>query len=212
MTETKAVETPPLKPRSADKREEVLEIASEKFLKHGFDGTSINVMAREAGISKESIYRYFGSKEDLFMAVVERELLVYRKGMQETSNYYQGETMREALLIVAESTLKSASNTRTLALRRLVFQMSAHGSKAGSHYFLAGPDIAYKNLTQLFDYYKPESHFSVDELSRYFMSVVLHRTMLLRECGVQTELTDEEIKQQSATAIDAFIKAFCKRA
>ena len=86
----------PLKPRSTDKREEVLDIASENFLSKGFDGTSINVMAREAGISKESIYRYFGSKEDLFLAVVERELAVYRQGMLDTTRNYQGKTLRDA--------------------------------------------------------------------------------------------------------------------
>jgi TetR/AcrR family transcriptional regulator, mexJK operon transcriptional repressor len=209
MTDPIVSDLPPLKPRSADKREEVLDIASENFLSKGFDGTSINVMAREAGISKESIYRYFGSKEDLFLAVVERELSVYRKGMMETANYYQGETMREALQIVAESTLKSASNARTLALRRLVFQMSAHGSKVGSHYFQAGPDIAYKNLTQLFEYYKPVSEFTVDELSRYFIAMVLHRTMLLRECGVQEPLTDVEIQKLSVKTVNDFLKAFC---
>ena len=83
-----------LKPRTTDKREEVLDIASETFRSKGFDGTSINVMAREAGISKESIYRYFGSKEDLFLAVVERELEVYKQGMLETISHFQGKSLK----------------------------------------------------------------------------------------------------------------------
>jgi TetR/AcrR family transcriptional repressor of mexJK operon len=213
MTESASVPAagPVLRQRSVDKREEVLDIASENFLSKGFDGTSINVMAREAGISKESIYRYFGSKEDLFLAVVERELSVYRKGMLETSNYYQGESMRDALRIVAESTLKVASDSRTLSLRRLVFQMAAHGSKVGNHYFTAGPDIAYKNLVQLFDYYKPPSDFGVDQLSRYFIGMVLHRTMLMRECGVLEPLSDEEIRDRCSQAVNDFLLAFCPR-
>ncbi len=174
-----------LKPRTTDKREEVLDIASETFLGKGFDGTSINVMAREAGISKESIYRYFGSKEDLFLAVVERELEVYKQGMLETISHFQGKTLKEALFSVAEATLRVASNDRTLALRRLIFQMSANGSKVGSHYFTVGPDIAYQNLVRLFEHYKPEADFPVTKLSRYFTSMVLHRTMLQRECGIQ---------------------------
>lgn len=211
MTENAIPANPPLKPRSADKREEVLDIASENFLSKGFDGTSINVMAREAGISKESIYRYFGSKEDLFLAVVERELSLYQRGMMETSNYYQGETMREALLIVAESTLKVASDSRTLSLRRLVFQMAANGSRVGTHYFTSGPDIAYKNLMQLFEYYKPDSDFGVDQLSRYFIAMVLHRTMLMRECGVLEPLTDEELHQRCVQVVQDFMRAFCPR-
>jgi TetR/AcrR family transcriptional repressor of mexJK operon len=199
----------PLKPRSTDKREEVLDIASENFRVKGFDGTSINVMAREAGISKESIYRYFGSKEDLFLAVVERELTVYRQSMIDTGRNYQGKSLREALSMVADATLRVASDDRTLALRRLIFQMSANGSKVGHHYFTSGPEIAYQNLLRLFEHYKPNSVFTVDKLSRYFVSMVLHRTMLRRECGIQAPLTDEEIKQFSVSAVDDFLLAFC---
>lgn len=199
-----------LKPRSADKREEVLDIASETFLVKGYDGTSINVMAREAGISKESIYRYFGSKEDLFLAVVERELAVYRQGMLETTTNFEGKGLQDALFLVAEATLKVASNDRTLALRRLIFQMSANGSKVGNHYFTAGPDIAYQNLVSLFKHYQPESAYPVDKLSRYFISMVLHRTMLQRECGVQAPLKPEEISQRCLEAVQDFLQAFCR--
>ncbi len=198
-----------LKPRSADKREEVLDIASENFLSKGFDGTSINVMAREAGISKESIYRYFGSKEDLFMAVVERELSFYGNGMLETTNNYQGESFKEALFKVAEATLRLVSTDRTLALRRLVFQMSAKGSKVGSNYYTAGPDTAYRNLIQLFEYYKPVAAFPIDKLSRYFLSLVLHRAVLQRECGVLAKPTEPEIKQHCTEAVEDFLLAFC---
>lgn len=198
-----------LKPRSADKREEVLDIASENFLSKGFDGTSINVMAREAGISKESIYRYFGSKEDLFKAVVERELSFYGNGMLETTNNYQGESFREALYKVAEATLRLVSNERTLALRRLVFQMSANGSKVGAHYYTAGPDIAYRNLVQLFEYYRPAARFPVDKLSKYFLSLVLHRTMLQRECGVLGKMSENDIRQHCLDVVEDFLNAFC---
>ncbi len=201
-----------LKPRSADKREEVLDIASENFRAKGYEGTSINVMAREAGISKESIYRYFGSKEDLFLAVVEREMALYRQAMLDTISHFEGKSLRDALFALAEATLRVASNERTLALRRLVFHMAANGSKVGSHYFSAGPDIAYQNLSQLFVYYKPESDFDSDKLCRYFISMVLHRTMLARECGVLSELSPEEIGRRCLESVEDFLRAFCRNA
>lgn len=201
---------PTIKARSPDKREEVLDIASETFLSKGFDGTSINLMARQAGISKESIYRYFGSKEDLFLAVVERELEVYKRSMLDTRSHFHGKTLREALFNMGEATLRVASNDRTLALRRLVFQMSANGSKVGQHYFSAGPDVAYQNLVQLFEHYRPVSDYPIDKLSRYFVSMVLHRTMLARECGVQEGLSDEEIRGRSLEVVEDFLGAFCK--
>jgi TetR/AcrR family transcriptional regulator, mexJK operon transcriptional repressor len=199
-----------LRTRSVDKREEVLGIASEHFLAKGFDGTSINVMAREAGISKESIYRYFGSKEELFMAVVERELSFYGSGMLETAHNYEGESFQEALYRVAEATMRVVSTDRTLALRRLVFQMSATGSKVGANYYQAGPDVAYRNLVQLFDYYKPQSPFTAEKLSRYFLSLVLHRAVLQRECGVLQNMSESEIVQHCSETVADFLAVFCK--
>ncbi len=55
-----------LKPKA--KEQEVLDVATEYFLQHGYRGASINAMARSSGISKESIYRYFSSKQQLFEA------------------------------------------------------------------------------------------------------------------------------------------------
>src|SRR5690606_10698485 len=52
-----------LRPAPKAKEQEVLDVATEYFLKHGYQGASINEMARQSGISKESIYRYFSSKK-----------------------------------------------------------------------------------------------------------------------------------------------------
>ena len=45
--------------RPKAKEQEVLDVATAYFLEHGYQGASINAMARSSGISKESIYRYF---------------------------------------------------------------------------------------------------------------------------------------------------------
>ena len=65
--------------RPKAKEQEVLDVAAAYFLEHGYQGASINAMARSSGISKESIYRYFSSKKQLFEAVIGRELVEYRR-------------------------------------------------------------------------------------------------------------------------------------
>ncbi len=58
--------------RHARIREEILESASRAFARKGFHGTSVDEVAREAGLSPSSLYRYFGGKEDLYRALVDR--------------------------------------------------------------------------------------------------------------------------------------------
>jgi TetR/AcrR family transcriptional regulator len=55
-----------------ERREAILSVALRHFAEKGFNGTSINALAREAGISIGSLYSYFASKEDLFLSLVAR--------------------------------------------------------------------------------------------------------------------------------------------
>jgi AcrR family transcriptional regulator len=55
-----------------DRESQILEIASEQFGIRGFAGTSVAAIAERAGISKPLIYNYFGSKEGLYEACLDR--------------------------------------------------------------------------------------------------------------------------------------------
>ncbi|MFN9161903.1 MAG: TetR/AcrR family transcriptional regulator [Alphaproteobacteria bacterium] len=48
-----------------DKRQLILERATELFARHGFRGTSVSEIAEACGASKALIYHYFGSKEEM---------------------------------------------------------------------------------------------------------------------------------------------------
>tara|TARA_R110002050_G_scaffold212124_1_gene348215 strand:+ start:110 stop:721 length:612 start_codon:yes stop_codon:yes gene_type:complete len=49
----------------------ILEVSTQLFARHGFDGVTMRQIATESGFSMPSIYHHFGNKEDLFKAVEE---------------------------------------------------------------------------------------------------------------------------------------------
>jgi AcrR family transcriptional regulator len=57
---------------SEEKREQILTAAIKEFAMNGFNGTSINKVAKRAKISIGAMYSYFDSKDDLFLTVVEK--------------------------------------------------------------------------------------------------------------------------------------------
>lgn len=67
MSMTKAASAPQLA-----KREQILQGALQVFLRSGFAGTSMDRVATEAGVSKQTIYSHFQDKEGLFKALIER--------------------------------------------------------------------------------------------------------------------------------------------
>lgn len=54
----------------ANPRERLLAAAEEAFLQQGYGGANLGEIARKAGISKKTIYKFVASKSDLFAAVV----------------------------------------------------------------------------------------------------------------------------------------------
>ena len=55
-----------------DRETQILDVASEHFGTHGFAATSVAAVAAGAGISKPLVYSYFGSKEGLYEACLDR--------------------------------------------------------------------------------------------------------------------------------------------
>src|SRR5882672_10230842 len=59
----------------SSKRRQILDGARKVFMDLGFDGASMNEIARSAGVSKGTLYVYFADKKRLFEAIVEEEVL-----------------------------------------------------------------------------------------------------------------------------------------
>lgn len=189
------------------KEQEVLDVAAECFLRHGFDGTSINAMARSSGISKESIYRYFGSKQELFEAVMERELLQHEEKLQCLDSILKTVDTRQALLAMARATLNAITTDRNLALRRLIFSQAARSPELGRHYFQVGPGQAYATLEHILAERVGPGRDTA-KLRDHFMALLTHRVMLERQCRMRDQLTQAEIDSIAANSVDDFIAAF----
>ncbi|MDQ3093359.1 MAG: TetR/AcrR family transcriptional regulator [Actinomycetota bacterium] len=59
---------------SAERREQLIDIARALFASRGFEGTSIEEIASRAEVSKPVVYEHFGGKEGLYAVVVDREV------------------------------------------------------------------------------------------------------------------------------------------
>jgi AcrR family transcriptional regulator len=55
------------------RRPQVLDAALELFLERGYEGTSMDAVARAAGVTKPVVYACFAGKEELFRALLRRE-------------------------------------------------------------------------------------------------------------------------------------------
>ncbi|MFE5220226.1 MULTISPECIES: TetR/AcrR family transcriptional regulator [unclassified Streptomyces] len=77
---------------SPARRERVLVAAMDEFGTHGYSTGSLNVIARQAGVAKGSLFQYFAGKLDLFTYVAEQTSLRIYEHMRPWLAGYDGTT------------------------------------------------------------------------------------------------------------------------
>lgn len=132
---------------SANTRAAILAAASRQFANEGYDHVGVRQIAAEVGVDPALVYRYFGSKEDLFREVLEtlqrRELLMSslegiarELAVNAVDGTSEDERLRGLLLV-----LRSLSSPTASGIVKQVFASDVIGPLAGS---LRGADVQFR--------------------------------------------------------------------
>jgi AcrR family transcriptional regulator len=79
-----ATPAPAERQRNAERtRREILEVATREFAEHGYSGARVDEIAERTRTTKRMLYYYFGSKEGLYVAVLERAYAGIRAAEQQ---------------------------------------------------------------------------------------------------------------------------------
>ena len=81
---------------SEERRERILEVAIDEFSSKGYEKANINIIARNAGISIGLMYKYFSTKEDLFLTCIARGMRILEQTLEELME------SRDKLLVKAQ--------------------------------------------------------------------------------------------------------------
>jgi AcrR family transcriptional regulator len=107
-------------------RTRVLDVALDLFAAHGVSGTSLQMIAGTVGITKAAVYHQFRTKEQIVIAVTERELGRLEPALEEAEAYDDGPQARDALLVrVIEMAVRDRRLVRTLQFDPVVVRLLA---------------------------------------------------------------------------------------
>lgn len=135
------------RPLDAAKHARILEVATRAFLERGFRSTSMDLVARHAGVSKITIYSHFKSKESLFGAIITG---LAQRLLPTISRFGLGDMpVEQALRRFGRMYLDLALAPSSIALHRLVVAESARSPALGRLIFQSGPALV---IAALADY------------------------------------------------------------
>ncbi|HSI98579.1 MAG TPA: TetR/AcrR family transcriptional regulator [Gaiellaceae bacterium] len=162
---------------AGERREAVLESARHEFAQHGLHGASTDVIARRAGISQPYLFRLFGSKKELFLAVNEacfaRTLDTFRAAAT-------GKSGQEALRAMGVAYGALIEEDRTM----LQGQLQAYAASVEDDDIRASTT---RGFGRLVDFVETVSGADRGEISHFFASGMLFNVL----AAMQYTLADE---------------------
>lgn len=140
--------------RVAEKRALILRAAQHVFLRSGYERTSMDVIAQEAGVSKMTVYRHFSDKSGLFVACMNDRC----RAMLAPERYAEAKTLEEArasLLEYGRVVFDLITQEEILLLYRILIGQVGQFKELAEFFYKSGPVEAYhiieKIICRLFD-------------------------------------------------------------
>lgn len=107
-------------------RTRVLDAAMELIAEHGASGTSLQMIADAVGITKAAVYHQFRTKDQIVLAVSEREFSRLLPALEEAEAHGDGPEARDALLLrMIEMAVRDRRLVRTLQFDPVVVRLLA---------------------------------------------------------------------------------------
>lgn len=139
--------------RAQQKRGQILDAARRLFLAHGYAHASTEAVRREAGVSKETLYRYYRTKEELFADVLRRLTLEHLpKPVQLDETLPDGADRRQVqkvLRLLAGEIIEIMMQPDYLALLRIVIAESTRFPHLGELFRQTVPEQAIAAIVEL---------------------------------------------------------------
>ena len=195
------------------KAESVLAAAKRAFLGAGFGAVSMDTIAREAGVSKATVYAHFGSKEELFGAVIERECERYFDRF--SAGELDPRDVRASLTILGRRFLELILSPDAIALHRIIVGEVTRFPMLGEVFWRAGPE---RERVQIEAFLRsaaaagaltlPDPRLAAEQ----FVSLVRADVQLRQLLRLEAQPGDYGIEIVVEGAVDTFIRAFQRRA
>lgn len=158
------------------KRAMIVDAARHSFLEHGYAATSMSAVADNLGCSKATMWSHFGSKEELFAAVIDSLLELFSNDIDEvlTNQTFSLPAMRRACLRFLDCLLSDYS----IRLFRLVVSEGERFPEINELFYARGPAKVRRDIRNFYATYFDDA--GADKLTQLVVSAIAgYRTEIL---------------------------------
>ncbi|WP_369145695.1 TetR/AcrR family transcriptional regulator [Streptomyces sp. R44] len=208
----------PIIPDPADaasrKRQAIIDAALAEFLAEGYSAASMDAITRGSGVSKATIYKHFGSKERLFLAVIGGVLpKTYADLEPANSTIADAPDLRAALVRLTNDWARILLRPDIMSLRRLVIGEIDRFPQLGQLWYRVSYDMnngplieAFTELNDRGTLDAPDPVLAVQQLVAATVGV----PQLVRTFSPEAEIDDAELTRVISSGVDLFLARYAR--
>ncbi len=191
------------------KYDQVLEGARDVFIREGYEGASVDQIAKDAGVSKATLYSYFTDKQALFAAVLTNEC----DGNAETlmSEEIMQLPVEESLHFIACGFLEFLFSEFSTEVFRLCMAETRRFPDTAREFYMSGPKSALDQLTTIFKSERFQQSLDIhdfDVAADQFLQLCRTDLLLRRLLGIVDTVSEEEINAVAKETVTTFLARY----
>ncbi len=200
--------------RAELKRSAILSAAGTVFLRNGYVGASMDEIAATAAVSKQTVYKHFANKEDLFAELIRDRVRGVSEAVYGEAVLSRRGNTGDDLRDLGIRLLTRVMQPDLLQLRRLVIAEAARFPELGRLFYELGPGRLIEQLSEALAGLVESGELEIDDPDRaagqlnwLITSGPLNRAMLR---GEDQPLDADEVGQVADDAVRLFLAAYRK--
>lgn len=195
--------------RTGRKFAQVLAGAREVFMADGFEGASVDDIARAAGVSKATLYSYFPDKRLLFMEVANTECNLMAE--QALAQIEDSRPVREVLTVTGRHLVRFLLSDFSQQVFRICVAERERFPELGRAFYASGPEMGRDRLAEYLTCAVERGELMIDDLpmaAEQFLELCKVKLWTRAVFGIQTEFSDAETDEVVHHAVRMFLARY----
>ena len=198
------------KPRTKSelKRNQILDAATLQFTQHGYAATSMEHIAKLAGVSKQTVYSHFGNKDELFITSITYKCEL--AGISELLPENLG-PVESTLTLFAQRFFTMITSPDSMAVHRICASECLAHPHLSRLFFEAGPVYVTDKLAACLAEYHRRGELDIEDCRQaaiQLLAIIKGEQWIRLEFNIGESLSEEEIKHYLQSSVRLFIRGY----
>jgi TetR/AcrR family transcriptional regulator, mexJK operon transcriptional repressor len=198
--------------RSARKRQAILAAARTLFLRKGYAGTSMDEVAALAAVSKQTVYKNFSDKEQLFTDIIVGDISEAEAQSQAIIDALPGsEDVENDLRAIARELVTTVMQPHLVRMRRVIIGEADRFPDLARAWYERGPERGYETMADRFRALAQRGRLRVDDpllAAQHFHWLVLSVPLNQAMFGADEEFPTSELERYADEGVRVFLAAY----